>query len=434
VGIAAAAALFIAYETLLPSDDFVQNPRWCIVCGYFGGVSFILNVVLFVPFGFGLRLAGLRRNRTIAAGFLTSLAIELLQFRIIPGRESGISDLISNTLGAIIGAALAAVWRTWLFPDPRMASRLTRVGALAWLAILGATAWALQPSSPAAPLRAFWIPELEHYERFSGRVLSASLNGVDARDGELPHSDAVRRDHLAGRSILGLAMVADRKSEGTAPILGVWDAHWTGDPTMAVLLSQQGAGVTLWLRMRSSDARLRNVILRLDDVLSDLSSGALGSRRSDTVYVRGAREGARIALSARVADRRLSTTLPLSATFGWNLLLPFDYPLAPHPLTKWLTALWVAGLVLPIGYWASRAVRFYDVDLSTSRGVNARERLVSALTLVAMVIAGLLVIPLVSSLAIAPLSDWLAALIGLLIGWTVGSPSMRKTSQPPRRS
>ena len=65
--IAIAGFLFIAYETLLPGDEVAaQNPQWCLVCGYVGGVSFLLNVILFIPLGFGIRLAGTARSRTIA--------------------------------------------------------------------------------------------------------------------------------------------------------------------------------------------------------------------------------------------------------------------------------------------------------------------------------------------------------------------------------
>jgi len=72
-----------------------------------------LNILLFVPFGFGLaeklrergksRLATL--GATLAAGALLSYAVELLQI-YIPQRDSGWEDVFTNSLGAVVGAML----------------------------------------------------------------------------------------------------------------------------------------------------------------------------------------------------------------------------------------------------------------------------------------------------------------------------------------
>jgi glycopeptide antibiotics resistance protein len=69
-----------------------------------------LNVLLFVPFGFGL--AGKIRERgksplaalalAFAAGALFSYSIEFLQF-FIPERDSGWEDVVTNSTGAVLG-------------------------------------------------------------------------------------------------------------------------------------------------------------------------------------------------------------------------------------------------------------------------------------------------------------------------------------------
>jgi len=72
-----------------------------------------LNVLLFVPFGFGfaegLRERGKSRVATLglalAAGVLLSYAIELLQI-YIPQRDSGWEDVLTNSFGAFVGAVL----------------------------------------------------------------------------------------------------------------------------------------------------------------------------------------------------------------------------------------------------------------------------------------------------------------------------------------
>jgi hypothetical protein len=82
-----------------------------------GPIDAFLNVLLFVPFGFGLadklRERGKPRAATAAlvlvAGALLSYGIEFLQF-YIPGRDSGWEDVLTNGTGAFVGALLFHAW------------------------------------------------------------------------------------------------------------------------------------------------------------------------------------------------------------------------------------------------------------------------------------------------------------------------------------
>jgi hypothetical protein len=82
-----------------------------------GPLDAFLNVLLFVPFGFGLaeklRKRGKPRAVTIArvlvTGALLSYAIEFLQF-YIPGRDSGWEDVLTNSTGAAVGSLLFNAW------------------------------------------------------------------------------------------------------------------------------------------------------------------------------------------------------------------------------------------------------------------------------------------------------------------------------------
>jgi glycopeptide antibiotics resistance protein len=76
----------------------------------------LLNILLFVPFGFGLPfITAFRMKRTVLIAATFSIAIELLQllsglladaaFRIVD-----INDVIFNTVGAVIGYALFVVF------------------------------------------------------------------------------------------------------------------------------------------------------------------------------------------------------------------------------------------------------------------------------------------------------------------------------------
>jgi glycopeptide antibiotics resistance protein len=72
----------------------------------------LLNILLFVPFGFGLPfITGFHWKKIIAIGMLVSIAIELLQ--LITGllakmtfRITDVNDVIFNTLGVAIGYLL----------------------------------------------------------------------------------------------------------------------------------------------------------------------------------------------------------------------------------------------------------------------------------------------------------------------------------------
>ncbi len=66
----------------------------------------LANIALYLPFGFLYPLAGDRRTwkRTLLAGFLCSLGIELVQPLV--GRAFDINDIMLNTLGVLVSATL----------------------------------------------------------------------------------------------------------------------------------------------------------------------------------------------------------------------------------------------------------------------------------------------------------------------------------------
>ncbi|PFC76519.1 glycopeptide antibiotics resistance protein [Bacillus cereus] len=81
-----------------------------------GSTTYLLNIVLFMPFGFLLPTIWpqfRKMKNTVCAGFLFSLAIELNQ--LLNNRITDIDDLFTNTLGAIVGYVLYKVLYTALF-------------------------------------------------------------------------------------------------------------------------------------------------------------------------------------------------------------------------------------------------------------------------------------------------------------------------------
>jgi glycopeptide antibiotics resistance protein len=81
-----------------------------------------LNTLLFVPLGFALSRFFMERKNTflkslaatVLAGAALSYSIEILQL-YIPSRDSAWDDLLANTLGAAIGAALASRFGGFVF-------------------------------------------------------------------------------------------------------------------------------------------------------------------------------------------------------------------------------------------------------------------------------------------------------------------------------
>lgn len=68
-----------------------------------------LNIVLFIPLGFLLRIRPIGWLPTIALVAAISLAIESLQAVLPLGRTTNIDDVLLNTLGGILGAGVASL-------------------------------------------------------------------------------------------------------------------------------------------------------------------------------------------------------------------------------------------------------------------------------------------------------------------------------------
>ena len=87
-----------------------------------GPMDVFLNILLFIPFGFGLGSRLIRRGKSrelalvaaIAAGALFSYGIELAQL-YIPARDSGWGDVFTNTTGSAVGCIAALLLGAWLF-------------------------------------------------------------------------------------------------------------------------------------------------------------------------------------------------------------------------------------------------------------------------------------------------------------------------------
>lgn len=115
---------------LIPFQDFSRSNL----------LGMILNVVMFMPLGFLLPVYFERYRqwaRTLAAGFLTSVTVELIQ--LFTFRATDVDDLLMNTLGAVVGflaAKLIFRFRSTVYQGKKDWAELLTVNALVLLVIV----------------------------------------------------------------------------------------------------------------------------------------------------------------------------------------------------------------------------------------------------------------------------------------------------------
>jgi VanZ like family len=191
------------------------SPILCVLCADGALADVVLNAVLFLPLGATLSVAGWRPWRTVGLGALLSCGVETAQF-VIPGRDPSLSDVLFNTLGMALGIALARSAPTWWQPGPRLADVLAIAGALGATSVLAVTGVLLGPSLPENTYYGEWTQRFGHLEWYGGRVLEASLEGLEIPSGVIARSTEVRQLLLAEATIHVRARAGPRPP-GLAP-------------------------------------------------------------------------------------------------------------------------------------------------------------------------------------------------------------------------
>jgi len=405
--LAAGSVAVIALVTLIPypeeSARAAATPIYCIACGALGGVDFLLNVLLFVPLGVGLSAAGFSLRRAVVLAAVTTFTIELLQLEVIAGRDASLGDLLANTLGGGLGALAAARWRQFALPTALRARRMALAFTLALLWIWAGTAWALGPAYPQGT-RWFgaWAPELDNFEWFLGRPLSVSAGGEPLLPGG-PVPDQERlEDAISARPSIAFRAILAEPPSGLAPI-GLIVAEWHGN---VMLIGQDRQDLAFGLSMRTGIVRLRTPTVYLRN--------GLAGEQGDTAEAEGALRNGAFELSSRIGGRMTTRHLPLSASWGWSLITPWDSVLGEEVHS--LTAFWIIGLIALLTYWCVLA--------------GGTSLVIPPVTILLLLGA----IPRAAGFPPAHWSEWLAALIGILLGFLASRSAQRawaRGTEPP---
>ena len=387
--LAGAGLFFIAGTTLvpIPQQELAARltPWWCLICGDHGGQDVINNVLLFIPFALGLRVAGLPLRAVVVTGGLVSLSVELLQWSVVPGRDASLSDVLTNTLGSLIGALVASYRGLLLRPSKSAAVRLATCWGALWLAVQLGSALLLQPWTPAAELRGFWARRVFGHPRFDGQVLSATLSGVPIPTDSQPVTPEMAQQVQSGRFDLQLRLRSAQSGKWSSVV------EVLGPRGSVVAVEANRGDLAFQPPMRASLFRLGRPALRI--------SGALHSPAGTELTLVARDQGFALQAEWTSSDSSYVVRQALGPSLGWSLLAPFRYTSGRE--TFLLTMAWLAAWLLPLGYW--------------TRHVSRRPFLSwgAALLLVAL---GLGLVPLLTGYPLAPFSEWLGALLGLAAG------------------
>jgi hypothetical protein len=405
LGLVGAALVWLALMTLTPQPELAgraaSTPLWCLVCGDTGLVDTLLNILLFVPYGMALAAAGATRRRTLALVLATTVAIELLQMKAVAGRDASLGDILTNCAGGMLGAWLVTDWRRFVAPRAREARRLACLAAFSWLGLTTVVGWLEERVVPNQRYNVHFGPAVAGHDRFAGRVLGAEVNGWPIDSGHIkeyvPYMLELQRDSARFEA----RIVTGAPPRRAARIADLGIGYPDPNPRGVLILEQQGRDAIFQWRMRTQEFHLRSPALRLPR--------ALPAEPGDTVIVAGAYGHDRLWLTTTLAGRPAtarSIAVPLSPSWSWVMLLPFEYEFGPEVYA--LTALWLACLLLLPGYWAGRA--------DAQRGGRTTGALIAA-----AVIVGLGGVPLLVTLPAVPWTEWAGALTGGLLGYLAGA-------------
>lgn len=404
LGTIAASYAFVMWMTLRPAPPVPRLPPLCIICGQLGAVDFILNTILFVPLGISLSLVVARPRYVMLIGVATTLVIELLQVRVIPGRDASLGDLIANTAGTALGVWAATAGVARLSATGAEARRLAAGLGLLVSAILVGAGWALKPAVPRYPLWVLWTPSRRNLDNFAGRLLEFRFNGAPRSSTDVLPPDPATHSTSLEVSVAVSAPATPSRSGRQAIIVqltnGIEEGLSLGQWRNAAIFRSYTNGARL---------RLRPLLVKLNGAFAgDSASG------TDVVTRLGVRSDARsVVLTRERGGAWLEGTVPRTIGLAWTLILYRDVAID----TSWLiaNALFLGGLIAPVAFFAARV---------TAPGAPDKSDAWMTWGPVALVLATMAAEPLLIGLSPMTAGEW----AGVAVGGAAGVMTARLTS------
>jgi hypothetical protein len=315
-----------------------------VVCGEAGVTDVLLNLLLFAPFGMGLRTLGVRWWQAALAAGAVTLGIEGAQATLLAGRDASIGDVLANTTGGVLG------WLAWgarhrlRTPTPGCARRMAAALLLAGTATWFLTVWGLQPEgSPSGP----WVGQRTRvwsgHDPFPGALGLATIADI-----EIPNDPLVSRPALERGFTLAMLLMRQDSTTPSKPvsILRVVD----GRGALQLSVAQRGEELLVSSRVRAARWRVRTPTWRFEDAMrvpTDVPWSMEWQWHHDRVELRSG--------STRPGSEVRTRSLPLSVGLGWVYVHPFAAAIGHS--APWWTAVWLALGFLPFGWclrWLTR--------------------------------------------------------------------------------
>ncbi len=320
--------------TLLPSAETVPDGWACVFCSTFASADAILNIILYLPLGIGLKGMRFSFRRSIAFGLLLSFTIELAQLLVVSGRSATMGDVLANVVGLSIGYALTYYIRSLVWPSKIEAKRAIAFYTPILLVVVLGTGYLLKPSFPNSVYYGQWTPELGHLERYDGRVLDVRLGSQFLPSHRLLNSGSLGSLWTTGMP-LSVHAIAGARTSGLASLFSIYDEQ----QREVILIGPDRDDLVFRYRTRAMNWRLHQPVFRFEGVFDSIEIG-------DTLTVAAITEGEELCLWFNSQTR---CGFRFSSGAGWTLLLKSES--FSQSTSTLLNGVWIFLLLLPIGFW-----------------------------------------------------------------------------------